>query len=53
MPTSADIAVTQTATMQLVQMLPSKSLSAKRPVRPLAESPMNQSRVKPCQGGAG
>ncbi len=52
-PTSADSAVTQMATMQLVQMLPSNSPSANRPVRPSAALPRNQSSVKPRQGGAG
>ena len=52
-PTIADSAVTHRATMQLVHMLPSNSLSAKSPMRPDAGLPRNQSRVKPRQGGAG
>ena len=52
-PTTTDSSVTQAATKRLVRMLPMSSSSLKRPVRPLDSSPVNQSSVKPCQGGAG
>ena len=52
-PTATDSAVTHSATSVLVQMLPSSSVSWNRPTRPVASLPTNQSRVKPCHGGAG
>src|SRR6266478_1193833 len=52
-PTATDRAVTQLATMMLVQILPSSSVSWNRPSRPEDSFPRNQSSVKPRQGGAG
>src|ERR1700730_4209894 len=52
-PTVTDRIVTHTATMTLVQMLPSNAVSWNSPTRPVAALPVNQSSVNPRQGGAG
>jgi len=52
-PTNADSAVTPMATMQLVQMLPSNSPSAKSPVRPLPKLPRKPIERKAAPGRCG